>query len=137
MEAVTVSGYTDGCQAHGPGPTGAVELRTTSLGSSRCRRFRMRFPFVTPDGRYLMGNVGAFAGGMTLFSSTNGGNAYGAPVRYADPVQIDVPGSVLGIFPRYVPATDELFFNEWADNQGRNDIYIIKNFDPAAIKAAK
>jgi len=52
----------------------------------------------------------------------------------SDPIRIDVPSSVPGIFPRYVPATHELFFNEWADNQGRNDIYIIKNFDLAAAK---
>jgi len=97
----------------------------------------MRFPFVTADGRFLMGNVGAISGGMSLFSSNTADNTYGAPVRYADPVRIEVPGSVPGIFPRYVPATHELFFNEWADNQGRNDICIIKNFDPAAIKAAK
>jgi hypothetical protein len=93
---------------------------------------------VSADGRYLMGNVGAIAGGMQLFTSNNAGNSYGAPVRYGDPVRIDVPGSLPGIFPRYVPATHELFFSEWADNQGKNDIYVIKNFDPAAaIKAAR
>jgi hypothetical protein len=53
----------------------------------------------------------------------------------ADPVRIDVPGSAPGgNIPPLCAATHELFFNEWADNQGRNDIYIIKNFDPAAAK---
>jgi hypothetical protein len=93
----------------------------------------VRFPFVTDDGRYLFACARDYGSGMLLFTSTDGGKTFGSPAV------IDVPGgTVPGKFPRYVPATNELFFCETVPDQGRNNIYVIRNFDPGStIRALK
>lgn len=82
----------------------------------------VRFPSISADLRLLFGCAGGH--GMLLYTASDAGTTFGAPVL------IDVPGSIVrGKFPRYVPATHELFFCEDTPGQKQNQIYIIRNFD--------
>ncbi|HKB04592.1 MAG TPA: protein kinase [Gemmataceae bacterium] len=84
----------------------------------------LRFPFVSPDGRYLFGNNDMAPSGMVMLTSTDGGKTFESPRA------IHIPGgSMKGKFPRYVPETNELFFGE-VTSDPTAELYVIRNFDP-------
>jgi hypothetical protein len=84
----------------------------------------LRFPFLSPDGRYLFGNNDLAPSGMVLLTSSDGGKSFGSPRA------IEVPGgTVRGKFPRYMPDSNELFFSE-STTAKTADLYVIRHFDP-------
>jgi hypothetical protein len=99
------------------GKAEAVPIRGLEKGS-------LRFPFLSPDGRYLFGNNDVSPSGMVMLTSTDEGKSFGSPRA------IEVPGAaVKGKFPRYAPDSNELFFGESTTGPVA-ELYLIRNFDP-------
>lgn len=85
----------------------------------------LRFPFISPDNKYLFGNNDQSPSGMVVLTSVDGGQTFGSPRP------IEVPGAVVkGKFPRYSPPTNELFFSE-STTANTAELYLIRNFDPS------
>ncbi|QDT19905.1 hypothetical protein [Gimesia chilikensis] len=99
-------------------------LKLTPIG-------KMKYPYISRDGKYL------FCTGKDISQGSNiiihsGRDAEGG-FHSASVLNIDGI-TVRGIFPRYVEATNELFFaGEPENGNGELKLMVLKNFDPEKV----
>lgn len=99
-------------------------LKLTPIG-------KMKYPYISRDGKYL------FCTGKDISQGSNiiihsGRDAEGG---FHSASVLNIDGITLrGIFPRYVAATNELFFAaESEDGNGELKLMVLKNFDPEKL----
>lgn len=99
-------------------------LKLTPIG-------KMKYPYISPDGKYL------FCTGKDISQGSNiiihsGRDADGG---FHSASVLNIDGITLrGIFPRYVEATNELFFaGEPENGTGELKLMVLKNFDPEIV----
>ncbi|QDT24400.1 hypothetical protein [Gimesia chilikensis] len=92
---------------------------------------KMKYPYVSRDGKYL------FCTGKDISQGSNiiihsGRDAQGG---FHSASVLNIEGiTVRGIFPRYVAATNELFFaGETENGNGELKLMVLKNFDPEKL----
>jgi hypothetical protein len=93
-------------------------------------------PFVTSDSMFLLCSHELRkgyrwgTGGILVWRRSS------ATASFADPIYLKVPGIIdlYGVSPRYVAATNELFFVSTRPNNDNDwDLWLIKNFDPLKL----
>lgn len=91
----------------------------------------MKYPYVSRDGKYLFCTGKDISQGSDILIHSGkdaDGGFHSASILNVDGI------TLRGIFPRYVAATNELFFAGESENgNGELKLMVLKNFDPEKV----
>ena len=99
-------------------------LKLTPIG-------KMKYPYISRDGKYLFCTSKDISQGSNII--VHSGRDADGGFHSANIVNVD-SRNIRGIFPRYVEATNELFFaGEPENGNGELKLMVLKNFNPEKV----
>lgn len=137
--SLSADGLTLYCDSMSKGAGPQIQVMTRKTKNSRWSKpqplkmipiGKMKFPYVSHDGKYLFCTRRDISKGSNILIHSGrdaDGGFHSASVLNIDGI------TVRGIFPRYVAATNELFFAGEPENGGELKLMVLKNFSPEKV----